>query len=98
MRPAPHITDDLVAIRADIAELRALVEKALSIQPVRTWLTTTEAAEMFGFSEQTIRAWCKLYRLGVFVRNEWQVDRAQLRAHVVARFGLGRLTQQLRDG
>jgi hypothetical protein len=98
MRSAPRSADSIAALRADIAELKALVEHALSIMPPREWLTVDEAAALVRFTPQCIRGWCRANRIGVLVRNEWQVDRRQLRAHVVARFGLARLPPELRDG
>jgi hypothetical protein len=101
MKPAPHTNDfatrdDIADVRADIAALRALVEQALSIIPPRTWLTVDEAAQIADFSPQAIRGWCRAYRIGTCVRGQWQVDRAQLRAHIVARFGASRLPPELR--
>jgi hypothetical protein len=96
MKLAPNNADDIAVLRADIAELKTLIQQALAVQPPRTWLTVDEASAMSGFTPQCIRGWCRSHRIGVLDRNEWQVDRRQLRAHIVARFGLARLPPELR--
>jgi hypothetical protein len=97
MKTALNSVDDIAVLRADIAELKSLVLQALAIQPPRTWLTVDEASALTGFTPQCVRGWCRSHRIGVLDRNEWHVDRRQLRAHIVARFGLSRLPPELRD-
>ena len=92
-----EVLAEIAAMRAEFAELRQLIERALTIVPPRTWLTVEEAASLSNFSKQTIRAWCRLYRIGTCVRGEWRIVRSQLRAHIVVRFGLTRLPTELRD-
>jgi hypothetical protein len=93
----PHTADDIATLHEKIDALTALVQHALAIQPPRTWVTVDEAAALSGFTPQCIRGWCRAHRIGVFVRGQWRVDRAQLRAHIVARFGLSRLPPELRE-
>ena len=98
MRTAPNnnIVNDIAELHEKIDALTALVQHALALQPPRTWLTVDEASALTSFTPQAIRGWCRSHRIGALVRNEWQIDRRQLRAHIVARFGLARLPVELR--
>jgi hypothetical protein len=70
---------ELVALRADVGHMRAMLEKALQAVPPRTWLTVEEASALADRTPQTVRAWCGTEAIGTMVKGRWQVDRAGLR-------------------
>jgi hypothetical protein len=76
---------DIAALRADMAGLRSLIEKALQTTPARQWLSVEESAKLAEKTEQCVRGWCAVYRIGVQVKGRWQVDRAGLRRVVLDR-------------
>jgi hypothetical protein len=69
---------DVEALRRDIAEVRALIERTMLAPEPRVWLSTAEAAAIIGKSEPTVRTACRVRRIGVMVHGKWQVDRASL--------------------
>jgi hypothetical protein len=87
------------ALRADIAEIRELLRRALpSLQAApRERLTVAEAAKLALRSEQAITRWCRNHHIGTFNRGRWTVDKAQLKTLLIDRFGAARLPPGLRD-
>jgi hypothetical protein len=91
--PEPSLHDVLDAVE----QLRGLVERSLSpSSPPREWLSIEEAATLVGRSPQCVRGWCRIYKVGVRVRGQWQVDRRCLRQFLADRFGEARLPAALR--
>ena len=83
---------------AGLVSLTTLVQQALALQPPRPWLTVNEAAEMLKVTPQCIRGWCRSNPcISEWKNNEHRINPRQLRAHYVARFGLGRLPPELSD-
>ncbi len=102
---APHRaarTDDAVLIeiaglRAEVASLRQVIERLVQpTSPPRQWLSTRQAAEMCGRSEQCVRGYCRSYHIGTRVGHHWQVDRTHLRTLLADRYGEDRLPVRLR--
>ena len=62
---------EIAALRDEVAKLRTLLVR----EPPMTWETTAEAAARVGRSEQTIRTWCRRFRIGIQVNAAWRVDR-----------------------
>lgn len=42
------------------------------------WLTVSEAANVAGVAERTMRAWCRDHRLGIIVGGRWRVSKVKL--------------------
>jgi chorismate mutase len=87
------------ALRADIAELRELIERILLplLQAIpRERLTVAEAAAAALRTEQTITRWCRQDRIGTLVHGRWSVDKAHLKQLMIDRFGASHLPPGLR--
>lgn len=82
-------------LEREIADLRRIVVA----QPARQWLTCEEAARLCGRSVHTVRAWCDHpHCIGVRNGRQWQVNRDQLIALLIERFGEDRVPAGLREG
>ena len=83
---------------AGMRVLTETVQQSLALQPKRTWLTVNEAAAILKLTPQCIRGWCRSNPcISKWEHNEHRINPRQLRAHYVARFGLGRLPPELSD-
>jgi hypothetical protein len=98
MRIAQPYRDDvlLAAIERLENKIDALTWALMPSAKSRDWLSTTEAATLALRSEQTISGWCRHHRIGIQVRNRWQVDKQQLKALLIERYGAARLPPGLR--
>ena len=90
--------DPFAALRADIAELRELIVRALpSLRaPPRQRLTVTEAAALALRSEQTITSWCRHHGIGNKVSGRWLIDKSHLKALWIQLYGTSHLPSGLR--
>jgi hypothetical protein len=85
-RPSVDVGCALEAMRAEIAELRALIEQPVVSPPSeRGWVSVDEAAVLIRRSPQAVRKRGRVNKIGLKVNGEWRVDRARL------------LSQNLRD-
>jgi hypothetical protein len=72
--PPESLAAKLDRLAAEVADMRALLERALHAVPPRTWLSIEEASALAGRTPQCVRGWCGTEAIGTMVKGRWQVD------------------------
>ncbi|MGL6076760.1 MAG: helix-turn-helix domain-containing protein [Fimbriiglobus sp.] len=79
------LEDQLSRLQTRVAELEAVVARVALARPEQEWYSTSEAAEMLGRAEWTVREWCRLKRVNAGKRRcgrgahcEWAISRTEL--------------------
>jgi hypothetical protein len=87
---------DSIETQKEVDDLKRLVVS----EPPREWLTVSQAAQQSGYSEVSIRYWCKNFHVGTRDRpgGPWKVHRKHLIRFLVDRFGPDRIPAGLREG
>jgi hypothetical protein len=72
--------DTEMNIEQELCEIKEMLRVLVQQKTVKEWYTTTEAGDILGRSEYTIREWCRNLRVNAEKRssNEWIISHEEL--------------------